>query len=653
MNRPPEADTPLAARLKALRTAAPAFVARQQKTLSQGRYGWRHPRRVTFVFGCQRSGTKMVMRILENSPSTRIYHENHTTAFRDFQLRSDAVLRSLVALNPAPCQIFKPICDSQDAPSILRRFPNAGGVWVYRHHADVANSAAEKWGAHQRDVVTAVVTGEVEGWGWRTAGVPPDAVAALRSVWRPDLTPSEGALLFWYLRNQFFFSLDLDRHPRMLLVRYEDLVRDPLAAFPPLFAHVGAPFDPAFVARVRSDSVGRREPPPASADIHALCAELQDRLDRAAAARRAPLPSPVLQVINTLGVGGAERYVVTVSNWLAERGVDVRVASSAGGELQASLRPDVRHHAVDLRRVRADLPVAAARLAPLLAARPAVVIAHSLVTTWVARLADPLRQTPIVNVAHGWPADRYTRVAPLLRLAADRVVAVSPDVRDHLVKAGFPADRIEVVENGVDLRGLEPRTGKERAAIRASVGATDDDLLVLSVGRLTDQKAQHHVAAIAARLRDTTPRARFAIVGTGPREAELRAAIDAAGVGDRVVLAGLRHDVPALLGSADLYLSTSDWEGMSLTIIEAMASGLATVATRTEGSSQLLADGCGDLVPVGDVDAMAAAVGALLADPARRARMGAVARARAFAHHGHDRMMHELVAAVGRAIAAP
>ena len=80
----------LADRVKGWREAAPRFLERQAKSASQVRFGWDHPKRTSFVFGCQRSGTKMLMRILDNSPETRIYHENHASAFRDFQLRSDA-----------------------------------------------------------------------------------------------------------------------------------------------------------------------------------------------------------------------------------------------------------------------------------------------------------------------------------------------------------------------------------------------------------------------------------------------------------------------------------------------------------------------------------------------------------------------------------
>lgn len=645
----------LASRWEEYRRALPGFMERQRKIAGQARYGWGHPTQVSFVFGCQRSGTKMVMRILDNSPMVRIFHENHASAFSDFELRSDAVVRALVALNPAPAQIFKPICDSQRADELLANFPEANGVWVYRHHADVANSATEKWGFHQREVVSAIASGDLDRWGWRTARLPESTIAAVRRVYRPDFSTAEGALLFWYVRNAFYFSLGLQDHPRMMLVKYENLVLDPARGFPPLFAHIGSPFNPSYIARVRPDSVGRKEPPPASPELLALCAELQARLDERAAASpparaaapppQALLPRSVLLLINTLGTGGAERYVVTAANWLSERGVRVAVASS-GGELEPLLLPAVERFRVPLERVRGTLPAAAAQVRQILAdVKPDVVIANSLAVTWVARAADPLANIPIVNVAHGWPEPSYPMVGPLLRAAA-RVVAVSPEVHDRLVAAGLPLDRARVVFNGVDLSDLAPRTGESRAAARRSVGAEPDDILVLCVGRTSAQKAHHHVISLARTLAERHPRLRYAIVGEGQRDAELAGLVAEAGVGHLVRLTGLRSDVADLLGSADIYLSCSDWEGMSLTAIEAMGSSLPIVATATEGMTHLVNAENGRLAPVGDVEALADALSALADDPARRAALGAAGAARARAHFSHDRMLRELMAVV-------
>ncbi len=215
------------------------------------------------------------------------------------------------------------------------------------------------------------------------------------------------------------------------------------------------------------------------------------------------------------------------------------------------------------------------------------------------------------------------------------------------MRHGLPASRCEVVFNGVDCRLLGPRSGDVRAAARAAMGAGPDDVLVVSMGRLTTQKAHQHVVTVAGALR-AEPRLRYAIVGEGVREEELKQLVGAAGLESVVRLLGLRADVGDLLGSADIFLLCSDWEGMPLSTIEAMAAGLPTVATRTQGADQLLTAACGIVVPVGDTAAMADAVARLAADPALRASMGAVARERALAHFSHDRMVRELSDIVAR-----
>jgi glycosyltransferase involved in cell wall biosynthesis len=656
-----DADKIDAERLRAWKASAPGFARRQAKHLRQARFGWDHPSRTTFVFGCQRSGTKMVMRVLDRSPETRIYHENHAAAFDDFQLRSDRTVRTLTQLSPAPAQVFKPICDSHRADEILEQFPKARAMWVYRHHNDVANSAVQKWGDHQRDVIDAVAQGNLHHWGWRTARIPTEVLQTIRRVHRPDLSAHEGALLFWYMRNAFFFSLGLDQHPEMLLVNYRALVETPEAAFGAAFDHAEAHFEPSFVDTVNAKSVGRMPPPAASSEIGTLCADLQDRLDAwtnaTAKSHTEPtpmpttgLPSPILVLIDTLGTGGAERYAVTISNWMAKQGINVTLAASPG-EMSDGISPDVNWQPTALNHIRGALPKAASLVRELIQQhQPAAIIANSLALTIVARAAQLRRRVPIINVAHGWPKDRYWKVGPFMRIA-DVVVAVSPDVRQKLVAAGMDADRVEVVYNGVDCTDLAVREGEIRAAARRDMGAQPGGLVVVAVGRLEAQKAHQNIIAMAAKLAETHPSLRFAVVGCGTRDAELAALAESEGVADRVRFLGLRRDVANLLGSADIYLNCSDWEGMPLTTIEAMASGLPTVATHTEGADQLLDETCGIVVPVGDVDKMAAAVASLADDAERRASLGEVAQRRALADFSHERMTQQLVDIVAKTVA--
>lgn len=362
-------------------------------------------------------------------------------------------------------------------------------------------------------------------------------------------------------------------------------------------------------------------------------------------------PSPVMILTNQLHTGGAEVYVVTVSRWLVEHGAEAIVAA-APGELVDTLHPAVHYHPVPLQDLRWSIPVAVLGIRRLIKRyRPKVILANSLVTAWVARLADPRRRAKVIAVAHGWPADRYRLIgAPLT--VADRVVPVSHDVARRLQKAGLPSRKCHIIANGVDLSPFSARTGPQQRAAREAMGAGPDDVLAISVGRYAPQKAQHHIVEIVRRLRDELPELKVAIIGWGELEGELQAAIDAAGVADRVKLMGRRSDVPDLLMASDMYLNTSNWEGMPLSMIEAMGAGLPIVTTDVEGMGALVSSENGLLAPVGDVDALTEAVRRLARDEVMRLHRGSSSRLRAETRFSKDIMCGNLAALMHEVLAA-
>lgn len=358
------------------------------------------------------------------------------------------------------------------------------------------------------------------------------------------------------------------------------------------------------------------------------------------------MTAPLLVLTNQLHAGGAERYVVTLADWLVRHDAPPVVAASPGVLIDA-LPDGTRYVPVPLRDVRGGLPLAAWRVGRLVRTwSPRAIVANSLVTAAVGKLAS-LGRVPVVAVAHGWPADRYARVAPLLRVA-DHVVAVSEDVSRRLVDAGLPASRVTVIGNGVDTRRFGPLDHADRTRARLALGADDGHVVAVSVGRFVPQKAQHRLVSLAARLRTSHPQLRWALVGWGPEEPALRDAIARHGVGDVFRLLLDRQDVPDLLRAADLYVSTSTWEGMPIATLEAMAAGLPVVTTDTEGAAALVDDENGARVPVGDEAALAAAVVSLADDEPRRLRLGAESRTRVLERHSADGMCRALVDLIAR-----
>ena len=533
-----------------------------------------------------------------------------------------AALRARLLAAPSPACVAPASVANRDARAVLDAIQEARALWL----VPAPGAAAPVGTVHQLP-----------------SGPPqcPELAAALAL---PELSPGEQRALDWAARHRLFFDLGLDREPRVRLHRTEGWGPDqsPLAA---ALQHLGIAGSPPPAAPAPSVEL-----PPLRPAVRAVVEALAARL---AAHQSQPLPLPrrIMLLIDTLGRGGAERYVVTVANRWAEQGIAVTVVSG-GGELQEELDPRVRAIVGPFDEVRASLPA----VAPLLRrhikqARPEAIVTNSLATAILARAAQPLGRIPVINVGHGWPPARYARVARPMAIA-ERVVAVSPDVKRRLVEAGLDEARAVVVHNGVDLRPFGPVPAAERDRVRRELGAGPDELLVVTVGRLEDQKAHQHIFAIAAQLRERLPGLRFALVGSGSRAAELAALRQRLGLEQTVALPGKRTDIPAVLAAADVFLNCSDWEGMPLSTIEAMGAKLPVVATDTEGAAQLFTPETGVVVPVGSVDDMSRAIAALAEDPTRRADMGAAARQRAHAHFSHERMVDQLMEVV-QSVARP
>lgn len=263
------------------------------------------------------------------------------------------------------------------------------------------------------------------------------------------------------------------------------------------------------------------------------------------------------------------------------------------------------------------------------AGAPAVTMARLGVLVLAARL----RGARVVAHVHGGrtvellAGPRGRLVARLSLRGAHRVVAVAGSVHAALRRV-VPGRRLELIRNGVDLRRFR----------RVDAGPTAEVPVLLYVGLLTPRKGVLDLFEASRRLDAAGIAHELWLAGgtpdEGPRaEQQVRAAAP-----ERTRWLGRRPPaaMPEVYGRADVFCLPSWWEGTPLTVLEAMAAGLPVVASRVGDVGELLDDSCGRLVPPGDPDALVAALGPLLSDPARRRRMGAAARARAEARFGLD-----------------
>ena len=230
-----------------------------------------------------------------------------------------------------------------------------------------------------------------------------------------------------------------------------------------------------------------------------------------------------------------------------------------------------------------------------------------------------------------------------------RYVALSQDLAGYLTqRVGLRASRVVQVYNGVDTTLFAPAQGG-RAPIAGCAFGAAPHWLVGTVGRMQTVKdqtllARAFVGALARQpaLRD---RLRLVMVGDGPLRAQSLAVLNAAGVADLAWLPGERADVPDVMRGLDCFVLPSKAEGISNTILEAMACALPVVATQVGGNAELVDAGrTGTVVPSGDVDAMADALVQLATDRARAQAWGLAGRARVEQHFS----LHSMVAAYQR-----
>ena len=227
---------------------------------------------------------------------------------------------------------------------------------------------------------------------------------------------------------------------------------------------------------------------------------------------------------------------------------------------------------------------------------------------------------------------RYQRLRRIYSPFVHHYLALSRDLASYLeVKVGVPVSRLTQIYNGVDTRRFHPPAGA-REPITGCPFAAPSFWLVGTVGRMQAVKNQTALAHAFVRALEINPalreRLRLVMIGDGPLRAEAASILDRAGVGALAWLPGERSDVPNVMRGLDCFALPSLAEGISNTILEAMASALPVVATDVGGNADLVTPGVtGEIVPPAVVDALAAVLVRLASDPSRAAGMGQAGRA--------------------------
>jgi len=356
-------------------------------------------------------------------------------------------------------------------------------------------------------------------------------------------------------------------------------------------------------------------------------------------------PRTIALMLESDGPGGAEIFLLHAAQELRERGY--RVVPVLPDWKTGWLGEQFRNRGFDpmtfsmtyaldgdcLNRLVRDLD----------RARVDVVHSHEFTMAVYGTVATRILRRRHVITMHG---DQRTTQALRRRLAlrwachsSEAAVAVSEQTRRHLIESsGIRPGTVRTILNGIP----DPR-GDGTGPVR-EFGLRQDEVVLLAAGTLYERKG--HIVLLRALQRLNEQKCvvpwRLIIAGEGPERPRLEAFLAESGLGGRVHLPGHRSDVPHLQAAAQVLVMPSLWEGLPLAVLEGMYAGNAVVASRASGIPEAVRDQVdGLLVAPGDVDALAAALRALIEDPALRARMGESARERARSHFSIARMMDD------------
>jgi glycosyltransferase involved in cell wall biosynthesis len=334
--------------------------------------------------------------------------------------------------------------------------------------------------------------------------------------------------------------------------------------------------------------------------------------------------------------GGAERRSLALLAGLARRGHDVVVYCNT-----ERIAAKTREHGLDavISPLGGDIMIghALAFAAKLRRRRPDVLILVTFRRLWLGAFAARLAGVPrtISRIGTSTDVARSAKYRFVLKHWIDDVVVNAASIRQPFL-ASLPADadvRIHVIPNGVSARAAT----LTREQSRREIGLPDDAFVVGTISRLAHGKGLERMLDALALLGDDT---QAVITGDGALRESLHARAATLGVADRVRFTGAREDAGNVLAALDLYLLTSDREGMSNAMLEALAAGLPVVSTPVSGAKEaLLGDPvCGTVVAM-EPRAIADAVAALHRDSARRTELAGAAAHVAATRYGAEAMV--------------
>ena len=355
----------------------------------------------------------------------------------------------------------------------------------------------------------------------------------------------------------------------------------------------------------------------------------------------------ICEIITGLELSGAERVVCDIATRLDPSRFEVEVIGIRGGELVEWLENrGVQVHVLDITAKRQAYRVDKFfRLMRILRkGRFDIINTHLFHADLLGRLARPsgVKYINTIHVAEHRTRPQQFYFAKKLRRRCDRLVAVSNAVMEyHSHMSHLPHDAYTVIHNGVDTAQFR-FDGKARNELRNRWDVGENEVLFAFVGRLDRQKGLDTLFDAMRLANIMGRRMRVVLAGDGPLRNMVQDFMANEAVGENIISLGFRNDIPAVLSAADVLVMPSRWEGLPMSLAEAMSVGLPAIATKVEGPTELVADGTtGLLIDKEQPPILAQAMIRLADSPKLRSCMGMAARQRVDELFSIDRMIEQ------------
>lgn len=365
----------------------------------------------------------------------------------------------------------------------------------------------------------------------------------------------------------------------------------------------------------------------------------------------------ILQILGDSSFGGGTYLILEWCRFLVDKGCHVSVVSTDAPTI-AELHKISGVEIVDSISIPRDPALTADwsafwQLYRLLRLHPFdVVHTHTSVSGFIGRLAAWLSGVPIImRTAHGWPVTEYskwteklfyTTLEYLASLITTRMICVSNATASQGRRFKIADVRkMEVICNGIDPQPFIHLSTSRTFAWRRTFSISDDTIVIGNTARLAQQKGCVFLIQALPLLEEMLPERKFILMlaGDGPQKEQLRKLCLSLEVTDKVWFLGFRRDIPDLLSAIDIFVSPSLWEGLSISLLEAMAAAKPIVTTSILPNAELIEhEVTGLLVPPKSPEQIAQAIARFVQEPVLARRCGAAARQRVLEHYTIERM---------------